>query len=60
MPTNHKVLAVLKEIASLLETCKCNRDNVCLKLEININHGIPSRLTQCKEIRNDIPLQGKR
>ena len=53
-------LAVLEEIRSLLESYGRSREGGCLKLEININHGIPSRLTQCRETREDIPLAGRR
>lgn len=53
-------LAVLEEIRALLETCGCNRDNGCLKLEININHGVPSRLVHCQETRREIPLKNRR
>jgi len=63
-PDHHNLhqnsLAVLKEIRLLLESYGRSRNTGCLKLEININHGIPSRLTQCQETREDIPLAGRR
>lgn len=57
---HHKSLAVLEEIRSLLEAYGRSRINGCLKLEINIHHGVPSRLTQCRETRKDIPLESQR
>ncbi len=53
-------LAVLKEIRLLLEAYGRSHDNGCLKLEININHGVPSRLIRCQETRRVIPLDDKR
>ena len=55
-----KSLAVLEEIRSLLEGYGRSRDTGHLKLEININHGIPSRLTRCQETRQDISLEDRR
>ncbi len=57
---HHKSLAVLKEIRSMLELCERSREGGCLRLEVHINHGIPSRLIQYQETRTDIPLEGKR
>lgn len=56
-PLHHKSLAVLAEVRALLEACGRNRDTGCLKLEIHVNRGIPSRLTRCEERRREIPLE---
>ena len=59
-PMHRKALAVIEEIRSLLGECGQTKSTHCLKLEINVNQGIPSRLTYCTETRRDIPLEETR
>ncbi len=55
-----KSLAVVEEVRALLEECGRTKSTDCLRLEINVNHGVPSRLTRCMETRRDIPLEETR
>ena len=56
-PLHRKTLAVIEAIRILLEESGRTKSTDCLRLEIHINHGVPSRLTRCAETRREIPLE---
>ena len=56
-PLHRKALAVLEEVRSLLEGYGNMKSTGGIRLEINIHHGVPIRLTRLEETRRDIPLE---
>lgn len=59
-PMHRKSLAVVEAIRVLLEEYGRTSGTDCLRLEININHGVPSSLEHCMETRRNIPLEETR
>ena len=56
-PLHQKALTVLEEVRVLLEGYGKMKSTGSIRLEINVHHGIPARLTRLEETRRDIPLE---